>query len=181
MWTMTRVRSTWRRNAWPRPAPELAPSIRPGTSAIVGPATIVVAQVQHAQVRLQSRERVVGDLGPGGGQGRQKRGLAGVRQPHQADVGDEPQLQADPALFARLALLGVLGRLVGGGGEVDVAEAAPTAAGDHQRLTRRHEVADQLAGHVVEDAGPGRDLQDEVFARLAVLALAGCRGLPEWP
>ena len=34
--TRIRVRSTWRRNAWPRPAPLLAPSISPGTSAIVG-------------------------------------------------------------------------------------------------------------------------------------------------
>ena len=29
------LRATWRRNAWPRPAPPLAPSIRPGMSAIV--------------------------------------------------------------------------------------------------------------------------------------------------
>ena len=35
-WTRTRVRSTWRRKAWPRPAPAEAPSMSPGTSAIVG-------------------------------------------------------------------------------------------------------------------------------------------------
>src|SRR5437667_405925 len=33
MWTRSRVRSTWRRNWWPRPAPAWAPSIRPRMSA----------------------------------------------------------------------------------------------------------------------------------------------------
>ena len=33
-WTSSRVRSTWARNSWPSPAPALAPSIRPGMSAI---------------------------------------------------------------------------------------------------------------------------------------------------
>ena len=32
-WISTRVRSTWRRNSWPRPTPLCAPSMRPGRSA----------------------------------------------------------------------------------------------------------------------------------------------------
>ena len=136
-WTRTRVRSTWRRKAWPRPAPWLAPSMRPGTSAIVGRRSSSLAEVEHAEVRLEGRERVVGDLRAGGGERREEGRLAGVRQPDEADVGDQPQLEADPALLARLALLGVLRGLVGRRREVDVAEAAPAAAGDHGQLLDR--------------------------------------------
>ena len=82
--------------------------MRPGTSAIVGPALVLVAEVHDAEVRLERRERVVGDLGLRGGQGREQRGLAGVRQPDEPDVGDEPQLEAQPVLLAGLALLGML-------------------------------------------------------------------------
>ena len=73
------------------------------------PAVIVVAQVQDPEVRLEGRERVVGDLGRGRGDGAEDRGLAGVRQPDETDVGDEPELEAEPALGAGLALLRVLG------------------------------------------------------------------------
>ena len=125
-----RVRSTWRRKAWPRPAPWLAPSMRPGTSAIVGRRSSSPLEVEHAEVRLERRERVVGDLGRRRGERGEQGGLARVREADEPDVGDEPQLEAQPALLAGLAALGVLGRLVGGGLEVGVAEAAPAAAGD---------------------------------------------------
>ncbi len=121
------------------------------------PALVLVAEVHDAEVRLERRERVVGDLRRGRGQGREERRLAGVRQPDEADVGDEPQLEAEPALLAGLALLGVLGGLVGGRREVGVAEAAAAAARDHRLLADRDEVGDQLAGLVVVDGRPGRD------------------------
>ena len=135
-WTRIRVRSTWRRNACPRPAPLLRALDEPGHVRDRRPARVLVAEVEHAEVGLERRERVVGDLRAGGGQRGQQRRLAGVRQPDEPDVGDEPQLQADPALLAGLALLGVARRLVGGGLEVDVAEAAAAAAGDHHRSDR---------------------------------------------
>ena len=131
-------------------------------------ALVLVAEVHDPEVRLERRERVVGDLGRRRGHGGEDRRLARVRQPDQPDVGDQPELEAEPALGARLALLGVLGGLVGGGLEVGVAEAAPPAAGDHRGLADRHEVGDQGTGLVVVDGRAGRNVEDEVVAGLAV-------------
>jgi hypothetical protein len=76
-------------------------------------ATLVVfREVHDAQVRLERRERIVGDLGTGGGERGEERRLAGVWQADEADVGDQPKLQPQPALLAGLALLGVFRRLV---------------------------------------------------------------------
>ena len=136
-------------------------------------ALVLLAEVHDPEVGLERRERVVGDLGRGGRDRREKGRLAGIRQPHQADVGDQAELEAKPALGAGLALLGVLGRLVGGRLEVDVAEAAAPAAGDHRVLADRDEVGHQGAGLVVIDRGAGRHVEDQVVARLAVPPRAG--------
>ena len=94
-----------------------------------------------------------------GRDGGEDRRLAGVRQADEPDVGDEPELETEPVLRARFALLGVLGRLVGGGLEVGVAEAAAPAARDERRLADRDEVREQLAGLVVVDGRAGRDVE----------------------
>ena len=112
-WTRTRVRSTWRRKAWPRPAPWLAPSMRPGHVGDRRAPLVVLAEVEHPEVRLERRERVVGDLRVGRRQRGEQGRLAGVRQADEPDVGDQPELEAEPALLARLALLGVLRGPVG--------------------------------------------------------------------
>ena len=54
-----------------------------------------------------------------------------------------------------------------------VAQTAAAAAGDHRLLADGHEVGDQRAGLVVDDGGPGRDVEDEVVAGLAVPPRAG--------
>ena len=84
--TSSRVRSTCARNSWPRPAPSLAPSIRPGMSAMH---ELALGAVERAEHRLERRERVVGDLRRGARQPREQRRLAGVRQPDEADVGEQ--------------------------------------------------------------------------------------------
>jgi hypothetical protein len=74
---------------------------------------VLVAEIHDPEVRLERRERVVRDLPGGRGQRGEERRLARVGQPHQPDVGDETELEPEPLLLARLALLGVLGGLVG--------------------------------------------------------------------
>ena len=82
----------------------------------------------------------------------------------------EPQLEAQPVLLAGLALLGVLGRLVGRRLEVRVAQAAAAAARHGRLLARRDQVGDEGARGVLDDRGAGRDLEQQVLAGLAVPA-----------
>ena len=135
-WSRIRVRSTWRRKAWPRPSPADAPSIRPGHVGDRRQAPVLDAEVHHAEVRLEGRERVGRDLRRRVGQRREERGLAGVREPDEPHVGDQPELEPEPLLLARLAALRVLGRLVDRRREVRVAEAAAAALRDHDLLAR---------------------------------------------
>ena len=132
------------------------------------PALVVRAKLHDPEVGFERRERVIGDLRRGGGHGSQERRLAGVRQPDKPDVGDQPQLEADPALLPGLALLGVLRRLVGGRLEVGVAEPAATAAGDHHLLSGGDQIGEELVRGVVEDRGAGRNAHHEVMARRTV-------------
>ena len=133
-----------------------------------GPALVLVAEVHDAEVGLERRERVVGDLGLRGGQGREDRGLARVRQPDEPDVGDEPQLEAQPALLAGLALLGMTRRLMGRRLEMRVAEAAAATARHDRLLAGRNEIGEERARLVLQHGSPGRDVEDEVVAGLAV-------------
>ncbi len=57
-WTRTRVRSTWRRNACPRPAPAGALD-QPGHVRDRRPPLVLVTEVHDPEVRLQGRERIV--------------------------------------------------------------------------------------------------------------------------
>ena len=107
-WTSSRVRSTCARNSWPSPAPSLAPSIRPGMSAITSWRSSAVDRAEH---RLERRERVVGDLRLRARQPGEQRRLAGVREAHEPGVGEQLQVQLEPALLARQATLGEPRRL----------------------------------------------------------------------
>ena len=104
-----------------------------------------VAVLDDAQVRLQGGEVVVGDLRPRRRHHGQDRGLAHVREAHQAHVRDGLQLQRQLDHVPLLPGLGKLGRLARGRGKVLVAEAAIAAL--HQRLARAGlvQVQQQLA------------------------------------
>ena len=91
----------------------------------------------HAEVRHEGRERVVGDLRPGRGQHRDQRRLARRREPDQPDVGDRPQLEHQVDLVAGLAEQREAGRLAGLGRERGVAEAAAAAAWRRRTGCRR--------------------------------------------
>ena len=171
----TRVRSTWRRNAWPSPAPPRALD-QPGHVGDRRPAPVLEPEVQDAQVGLERRERVGGDLRRGGGQRGEQRRLAGVGQPDEADVGDEPELEAQPALLARLALLGVRGAWW-----VEVAKwtlpsppRPPRATIDLLAGATRSAIS--AAGLAVDDHRARRHREVQVVAGLAVALLRARRG-----
>src|SRR3954470_12769978 len=132
-------------------------------------ATLVeVAEIEHTEIRLERRERIVGDLRRSCGDCSEGAPLPRVRQADQADVCDEAELQADPCLGSRLALLGMLRSLVGRRLEMRVAEAASPPARDYRALADCDEIRDELPGLVEIDSSPGRDVEGQVLAGFAV-------------
>ena len=73
-----------------------------------------VVEADDAEVRLERRERVVGDLRLGRRDHADQRALADVGEADEGDVGHQLQLELEPALLAVLALLGEA-RAPGGG------------------------------------------------------------------
>jgi hypothetical protein len=133
--------------------------VRDGRSPLV-----VATEVHDAEVRLERRERVVRDLRRGRGESGEDRRLSGIREADEPDVGDQPEIEPQPLLRAGLAFLGVLRRLVRGGLEVRVSEAAAAAAGDEGRLADGDQVRQKLPGLIGIDRSAGRDVEVEVVA-----------------
>src|SRR5207245_1061565 len=99
---------------------------------------------------------------------RNQRRFSRVRKTNQSDVGQQLQLQAQVAFFARPSGL-VLGRgLVSGGGEARIAPAALAAARDHEPVAGFGEVVQQLSAFGVVDDSADRSGH---FPRGAVTAL----------
>ena len=137
----------------------------------VGHDELAVVRLQGAEHGLERRERVVGDLRRGARQARDERGLAGVRQPDETDIGQELQLQRQPPLLPRQPALGEARRLAGRRGEPLVAASARSAARDDRALARGHEVvaAPLQVAVLAPGLGPRRHAQQQ---RLAVGAVA---------
>ena len=132
-----------------------------------------------AEVGLKSGEGIVRDFGARGGDAGDESGLARIRQANEADISEEPELEADVALLAGVAIFKLARGLVPGFGEVLVAApAAPTASGD-EVLAGGGEVEEHLAGIVIVDDGADRNLEDGIRAGLAVAvgALAVATGV----
>ena len=121
----------------------------------------------HAQVRVQGGERVVGHFRRRRRDRTDEGGLAGVGEAQQADVGQQLHFHADLALFARGTGAGLARRTVHGALVVHVALAADAALGDQQAIAVVGEVADDLVGLDVDDLGADGYADGDVLAGLA--------------
>ena len=137
----------------------------------VGEHELVVLPAHDAEVRLERGERVVGDLGLGRAHDRDQRRLARVREADERGVGEQLQLELQPALLAVLALLGEARRPARVRQEPRVAAPALAAARREPRVAVVQEVGEQLAVHRADDGSLG-DVDDEIGAALAVQLLA---------
>ena len=124
-----------------------------------------------AEVRLERGERVVGDLGLGRAHRGDQRRLARVREADERGVGQQLQLEPQPALLAVLALLGEARRAPRVRQEARVAAPALPAARREPAVAVAHEVGEQLVVGRRHDRALGH-VDDEVVAALAVLLLA---------
>src|SRR2546425_20595 len=99
---------------------------------------------------------------------REGRGLAGVREPDDADVGEELELEVKPPLRAGPSEASAPRRPVGRGREACVAPPAARTADGEDPLAGRGQVPEALAGVAVGDDGAEGDLEDEITAARAV-------------
>ncbi len=154
-------------------AEELVAESVPGVRALDQPGQVGdderprVAHVGDAELRLERGERIGCDFRMRGAHAAQQRRLSRVRQPDQADVGDQLELQVGGPLLAGLALLPLARRAVDGGGEVLVPESALAAARDADDGARLDEVAQDHAGGRVAHGRAGRNVERQVFPVLA--------------
>ena len=135
-----------------------------------------VLVLDDPEVGLKRRERVVGDLRPRPGEAGDQRALAGVGKADQADVGQQPELQAHPLLLALGARLREARCLQGGRGEVHVAEAASAAFRQHPPAAVLAQVGDHLGGLRIADQRSRGHLQHHLRRCMAVL-IATAAGL----
>jgi hypothetical protein len=123
-----------------------------------------VAEIDDAEVRLQSRERIVSDFRTRGGNGRDESRLAGVWKTHEADVRQQFQLELKLTLFAFAAGLVISRRAIRRTGEVRVAETAAAAARCQPAGAVVTQVMQQVACVCVKDLGSYGNTNDQVFA-----------------
>ena len=79
----------------------------------VGEHEFAALVADDAEIGMQRREGIVGDLRLGGRDAREESRFAGIRQADDADIGDQLQPQPDPFLLALEARIGAARRLVG--------------------------------------------------------------------
>ena len=152
--TRSRVRCRWRKKRCPRPLPRWRAGDQAGDLR-QNQGLPVIRRDQDPQLRGQGGERKDVHPGLGGGEGLEQRGLAGVGGAHQADVGQDLQLQVDLAFLARFPGLGEAGGAHPGGGEMGVAFAAAAAFGHHQALAGGDQVARSAGRRRRRPGSPG--------------------------
>ncbi len=104
------------------------------------------AQPNDTELRLERRERIVGNLRPRGRDGGKERRLAGVGQPHDAAVGQQFEFEPERGALGGFALLGEARRLTLAGREMLVAEAASAAFGHPHLGAGLAQVGDEVLG-----------------------------------
>ena len=118
-----------------------------------------VADLDDAEVGLEGGEGVVGDFRLGGGEAGDEGRFADVGIADQAGVGEQTEFEAVAALFAGAAEFVLARGLMGAGGEVLIAAASASSAGDDDGVAGVGEVVDELAGGVVEEEGSDGDVE----------------------
>ncbi len=130
-----------------------------------------LADPDNPKIRDQGCKVVVCNLGPRRRYHRKKGGFADIREADQPNVREQLQLERHIKLLARQAGLGETRRLTGRGCKMGVAPAAVAALCRDKGLVVR-QVLDDLAGFLVAQERAARHADDQVFAVLALHALA---------
>ena len=128
-----------------------------------------------AQIRMQRRERIVGNFRLRRRNGANQRRFSGIRQSEQPDVRHHLELEPQLALLAGQARHRLARRAVGAALEPGIAPPALAALGDQQALAGVDHIAQLLFCIDIDDNGADRDGNFEICATRAgaILAAAG--------
>ena len=129
-----------------------------------------IAEINDAEIRIDRRERIACDLRVCICHTRKERGLSGIREADERDIGHHFQLKRHIELKRRLARLAVLRRLVRRRREIHISAPAASAAKDRDALRVAREVRDDLSGVLLTHNRTLRDLEDNILAVCAVAA-----------
>ncbi len=132
----------------------------------------LVTRQDNAKVRLERGKRIIRHLRPRRRDARDQRRFAHIRISHEADIGQQFQLQAEVALFARASFFVLARGLVGGSGKLRVAASAASAARNHDALVGTRKIVNFLACVLVENDCAHGHLQDNPFAVAARFLVA---------
>jgi hypothetical protein len=143
-------------------------------SGDVGDGVPHLTGVDDTEVGVQGREGVVGDLGPGGGDGRDQAGLARRRVTDECDIRHGLELEEHVAFVAVGTQQGEPGGLALGGGEGGVAEPALAAGGDDDAVADLGHIGELVTLGVLDDGAQRHGQLDDVAAvAVAVVTHAG--------
>ena len=121
----------------------------------------------HAEMRMQGREGVVGDLGTGVAHGRDEGGLARVGHAQQTDVGKHLELKTQGAVLTGFAGRALTRRTVHARFEVQIAQAALAACGQKLTVAVVRQIGHGFARGLVDDERAHGHAQHDVFAARA--------------
>jgi hypothetical protein len=121
---------------------------------------------------VQRGERVIGDLGSGGGYRADESRFAGIGHAQQTDIGNHLELELEVELLALAAAAALPRRTVGGTLVACIAEPVETAARDQHRLRLRSHVGDQLTLVQRGYHRAQRHFDDDILALVPGLVLA---------
>jgi len=121
-------------------------------------------QRDHAEVRLEGGERIVGDFRPRGRDHREQGALAGVWLAEQAHVGDQLEHQLEGLVLAELPRFPLPWRLMRRRRELRVAASGATTLGNEQFVAGGDQLAQQRSGAGIPDFGARRHGQEEIHS-----------------
>ena len=139
--------------------------------------TAIRTHHDHAEHRVQSRERVVGHLGSRRRNAADQGRFAGIRQPQQANVREQLKFQFEAAAFGGHALRDAARRAVRAAFEMGVAEAMKAALANQDPGALGSQIAQGFIAFEILDEGANRHRNLEIIARNAN-AIPAHPGLP---
>jgi len=138
----------------------------------IGQHEFTAVDVDHAELRMQRGERIVGDLRLGCADGGEEGRFAGVRQADDSCIGNQLEPELDGEFGPGLTGVGMTRCAVGRSFEMSVAEAAIAAMRERDGLTDGGEIGEKRDPVFLVDLRADRQFERDIVAVGAMPVLA---------